>query len=94
MGRDFGETAFEFVTTPAGKTEIVEQSRAVLSFWNNMVKRHRLPGVSLGGMAIGAAPVVGGKESLSQVGSQVAFAHTGFCPLKGICDRVSAGEIW
>jgi hypothetical protein len=57
--------AFEFVATPAGAAEVVKHSWAALAFWDDVIKRHRLPGVRFSGVAIRAAPIVGGEKLLS-----------------------------
>ena len=60
--------AFEFVATPAGKAEVVKCGRATLRFWNDVVKRHGLPGVRFRGVAIRTSPIISGEKLLLQIG--------------------------
>ena len=79
--------AFEFIATPAGKAEVVKRGRTALRLWNDVVNRHRLPGVRFGGVAIRASPIISGEKLLSQVGRKVMLTHA-------TSRNVSAGGTW
>ena len=84
---DRGEASLEFIATPAGKAEVVKRGRAALSFRNDVVKRHWLPGVRFSGMTIRATPIIGGEKLLAQVGGKVTLVHTA-------SRNFSAGGTW
>lgn len=64
--------AFGLVAAAAGKTEIFKSSFATLSLRQNMVYGHRLAGVGLAGVAVGAVAIVGLKQPIAQGGGQIA----------------------
>jgi hypothetical protein len=55
---NIGNTAFEFIATPAGKAEIFKDSSPTLGLGNNMIHSHRLAGIGLSGVTVSTVAIV------------------------------------